>query len=305
MPDSYYDPPISDLNSEIDEEESAKDKEPDAEPSLPEDDMASALEAFTKLQIPSDGESSGPRGLWNGFYYYGFSANHTDGIMGFRIDSIGDDNTFTGGGTDALADFDIKGSLKGQEISFLKEYQQLVQGDKLSWFYSGTTNDTCDTITGEWGRPPKAPLNETSETEPDGESGDSDDDGEGGNSTTGEGERDMLGTFTVQKKPAEYIRFRPSEEAILENKPRALWKFALDAVTDSLSQHTLRWSTLEKRRNQRRRFILLWTEYQARGLSNTSEYEELHKLETQLSPVDLRFYRYLSRMVESRKVVHQ
>lgn len=306
MPDGRYDVPISDLNSEA-EEEPSKDagveadvEEKDDNHSFvyqeDEDDIESALKVSAELETSIIDQSlTGLVGVWHGFYYYGFYSSDTDGVMGFRIDSINEDNTFVGGGSDSLSGFTIKGKLNERRISFLKEYDRLVQRRKTSWFYSGKINNTFDAITGKWGDPSLAQAESS-------QANDNEDDDPKNSETDRE---DFLGRFTVQKKSAEFVRFRPSDKEFEENKPRALWKFALNAVMDSVSRRVLTWSTLKKRRDDRRLFINLWMEYEDNGLRNREDNEDLQMLQRQLSAVDLRLYRHLAQVFRSRTVQHQ
>ena len=234
------------------------------------DNDINSLEDVYKKANPNIPESPGLVGTWSGFCYYGSStASDIDGVTSFQIDCLDGQGKFTGGGRDFDGDFHIYGTIEGKTITFSKNYSQPVDGK--SYEYSGEINEGLDRIDqGKWGPVESVPS----------------------------------WIFALQKKSVEYVQFHPSGTKDGKTKLRLLWNFAIQVTLHRLSARTIRWSVLEKRRDQRRRFIALFKGSRAVGL-NASHAAELRTLQSTLSIADLTLYRRLALLEQDREVVHR
>lgn len=223
-------------------------------------------------------ESEGLVGEWNGFNYYG--SEDAGSMIGFWIEKVDVDGSLEGRGSDEAGYFTFTGTFTNSHLSFTQEY--FPPRDR-KWSYNGEVSEDCDDITGRLG-----PLVEKRE-EIDGP----------------EGEPEFIGTFKVQRRSLAYMRFHPSNKAFQKNKPRALWKFALDSTLHEMSNGRLRlrWPALKTRRDQRQKFISLHMEWEDNGLDD-EEAEEYNELRKSFLSADLRYYLSLAKLVRGREVVH-
>ncbi|TIC36939.1 hypothetical protein E3Q08_04156 [Wallemia mellicola] len=109
----------------------------------------------------------------------------------------------------------------------------------------------------------------------------------------------MVDTFHFHIRQSQYRHFRPSEEALLENKPRALLKFAGKAILNEVHERNRKWTWayFAERRDDRRLYVELWKEKKEneRLQKPAERSEELVKLEEKLRYEDIRFYRSIAR----------
>ena len=237
------------------------------------------------------GVSSGQlTGAWTGACSY--PDGSSDGIMKFSITTHDSDGAFEGSGTDALGDFVIVGVIQLSAVVFLHKY---TTGGCTQWRYEGEITAENDEMTGCWGKPgeDESILSSTLIF------------ANGGH----------IGSFRLSQRPIEYFQFRPRPEEFAENNARALWKYALNSVIHGVRVRNLSWEYIRDRRDQRLRFIELYTRRRemlggwGEQLSyweplDSLEDEELDLLERTLNPADLRFYRSIARFYFRRETVH-
>jgi hypothetical protein len=99
------------------------------------------------------------------------------------------------------------------------------------------------------------------------------------------------GLAVLSRTAEETLRFRPAPSAFRENKARALWDYATDAVLDSVRRKWLSPSYLSERRRHREKFLHLAkrNEYCGRPLDD-AETDELLRIRQRLRWSDVRFY---------------
>ncbi|KAA1090635.1 hypothetical protein PGT21_008107 [Puccinia graminis f. sp. tritici] len=109
-----------------------------------------------------------------------------------------------------------------------------------------------------------------------------------------------LDLFHFYTRHREYLRFRPSEQDMTDNKAKALWSFALAVTKHEVHQkaYKLSWDYLRQRRDDRKMYIGLFKAVQQGTLPEDTP--ELMELEQRLDYQDIRFYRSLARS-EMRK----
>ena len=223
-------------------------------------------------------ESQSLLGEWTGFCAHGFSSStETEGTMFCRIEKGNLDGSVGGVGSDPLGDFSITGTFKHPHVSLIAVYMNMqpLGANVTKRLFEGVVTENYRDITGKCG-----PFMENREE----------------NNDVGEEVR-FLGTFKLNRRSLAYAHLRPSEVAFQNNKPRALWKFALDSTLHALSGNTLRWSLLNTRRDQRQRFIALFIESQQDRPLDSKLAKEYSILQESLSEMDLRYYYSLAKIL--------
>jgi len=109
-----------------------------------------------------------------------------------------------------------------------------------------------------------------------------------------------LDLFHFYTRHREYLRFRPSEQDMAENKAKALWTFALAVTKHEVHQRAYKssWDYFRQRRDDRKTYIGFFKAVQQGALPEDTP--ELMELEQRLDYQDIRFYRSLARS-EMRK----
>ncbi|RPD68335.1 hypothetical protein L226DRAFT_346944 [Lentinus tigrinus ALCF2SS1-7] len=116
------------------------------------------------------------------------------------------------------------------------------------------------------------------------------------------------GTFFLTRRPVEYLLSCPSDEEFTANRPRALWKLALNATLRAMQSRTLSWGRLSARRKQRQQYveILLQKRRQPgpwRG-QDVEEAQEWTQLIKGIHPDDLHLWRCIATYQLRRDVIH-
>ncbi|KAJ7584946.1 hypothetical protein C8J56DRAFT_1053351 [Mycena floridula] len=96
----------------------------------------------------------------------------------------------------------------------------------------------------------------------------------------------------------------PSPGALKSNKPRALWKFALDAIQARIRKKNLPWCFFEDRRRQRHSFIALFLRTRFGRPLTDKETEELRRIQHGLTNVDNLFYLSVAKLQVRKSVFH-
>ncbi len=128
--------------------------------------------------------------------------------------------------------------------------------------------------------------------------------------------RDLISVtdlFHFYTRQAQYRRFRPSPQALKENRPRALLRFAGQAILNEVHERHRVWSWehFRERRDDRKAYVSHFKEQEKLARQHnqhqagvappqTSSDAELAELEKKLSYEDIRFYRSIARQ-ELRK----
>ena len=229
---------------------------------------------------------------WRGFYQAeGDSFRCSAGHLDFALP--GGDGVFSGSGLDSLGPFTIFGKREGSHVAFTKTYSEQTSGREFT--YEGFVGGENDTITGDYcfGRPVTKDT-----TFPIISSADS------------------AGTFSLHLRPLYYFSYRPHQGEFDYHKPRALWKFALNAVLHAvrIQAKQTSWDFFRDRRDQRRKYAQLYMHFDElfgadKGvpvLPHMTEEQclELANLETSLTTADLLFYRSMARCAMRRRVIH-
>ena len=111
------------------------------------------------------------------------------------------------------------------------------------------------------------------------------------------------GVFVLKRTPGHILRFRPALSILSENKPKALWDYAIRASLHLVRKRRWSWSFFKERREIRRRYIDLAMRDDGFGHPcSPEEKKELAKAVQLLSATDARFY-HLLRILKERPLM--
>ncbi|ORY90221.1 hypothetical protein BCR35DRAFT_261800 [Leucosporidium creatinivorum] len=106
----------------------------------------------------------------------------------------------------------------------------------------------------------------------------------------------MVDLFHFYIRQREYRPFRPPQKEIDQNKERALWKFAINAIKTEVHEKNKKWSWayFEERRDDRKEYVRLFKE-KSLNKATPDDASKLTALEVKLGYKDIRFYRSIAR----------
>lgn len=106
----------------------------------------------------------------------------------------------------------------------------------------------------------------------------------------------MVDLFHFYVRQREYQRFRPPPQVFEGNKPRALLRFALDAIRSEVHERNRKWSWdyFRERRDDRREYLRVF-KLKEKEQATQEDHDSLEALERKLEYTDIRFYRSLAR----------
>ena len=70
-----------------------------------------------------------------------------------------------------------------------------------------------------------------------------------------------VGPMEFRRIPPRYLTVYPSIKELSDNKPRALWGFAIAAIRDDVRRERWSWSYFAQRRDDRKTMLSLWLRY--------------------------------------------
>jgi hypothetical protein len=100
-----------------------------------------------------------------------------------------------------------------------------------------------------------------------------------------------VGNMEFRRIPARYFTVYPCTKELRDNKPRALWRFAIAAVRNDIRRDRWSWSHFLQRRDERKAVISLLVRSRWFGTPlSDEEAETLHVIARGLIPADAFFY---------------
>ncbi|KAJ7584970.1 hypothetical protein C8J56DRAFT_139201 [Mycena floridula] len=112
------------------------------------------------------------------------------------------------------------------------------------------------------------------------------------------------GVFMYKRMLPDNFCYYPPPGALKSNKPRALWKFALDAIQADIRKKNLPWCFFEDRRRQRHSFIALFLRTRFGRPLTDEETEVLRRIQHGLTNADNLFYLSVAKLQVRKTVVH-
>ncbi|KAI1787462.1 hypothetical protein LXA43DRAFT_1029206 [Ganoderma leucocontextum] len=270
-------------------------------------------------------------GHWSGAFAY-------NGVnWGRRRPAHEEDGGVSGSGTDAFGPFAVKGTLVGEQLTFVKEYTILQDGTKVAWRYQGTLDEERDGITGTWGSPDEESHNgedtdcwsppaedesglqdggEVCEGEEEGEEGGSDEAGDEEDLGVGMGRTPMvlpreslpLRQLRAGRSFSSVVRWSTSSHAPLTKNShktdRGRSGSSLSTTSSEVVQsRTLSWRGLSERRRQRRRYVEL-VKFKEQFPMDSGTAQEWADLVKGIHPDDLHLWHCIATYQDRRDPVH-
>jgi hypothetical protein len=201
-------------------------------------------------------------GTWNG-YFYDHEGVHweTHAMTTFVLVPAEGERNFKAEVWSLKGRQKIIGSWSKGEDNVLQIKFKLLYSSGLfpPVFFDGRFDPECDALTGVWGVSVEL--------------------------------ESSLGKMEFRRFPPCYLAVYPSIKEIREDKPRALWRFAIAAVRDDIRRDHWAWSYFSQRRNDRKTIVSLLVRSRWFGPPlNAEESETVHVLARRLMPSDACFY---------------
>ncbi|KAK7040772.1 hypothetical protein VNI00_009678 [Paramarasmius palmivorus] len=239
-------------------------------------------------------------GHWSGQYSYG-GIREDDGLLSFTVSEQNIDRTFVGSGMDTYGPFTVEGYVEGNWVKFNKKYQLLQHGQEVAWRYEGVVTEDFDEVKGRWGYPadfntPQIDSKDSGSEEDSEGNRDSEESrdavGNGDTQETGEDSKiKSQFTFFLKHRPIEYLLSCPAQEEFIQNRPKALWKLALNASVRTVREKKLSWDVIAARRHQRQRYIEMAKTLEKFGRIHPDNTNEWHELLKTAHPNDIALWR--------------
>lgn len=117
---------------------------------------------------------------------------------------------------------------------------------------------------------------------------------------------DPFGKMEFRRIPARYFTVYPCIKELRDNKPRALWRFAIAAVRNDIRRDRWSWSYFRQRRDDRQAVIALLVRSRWFGTPLSNEEDEtLHLIARSLMPADAFFYDSRIDYIRAHTWVHE
>jgi hypothetical protein len=108
------------------------------------------------------------------------------------------------------------------------------------------------------------------------------------------------------KIPPRYLTVYPTIKELSDNKPRALWGFAIAAVRNDIRRERWSWSYFSRRRDDRKTVLTLVTRYLYFGEPlNSEEIQRCCATTQRLTPADACFYGSRVDYIRANTWVHE
>jgi hypothetical protein len=115
-----------------------------------------------------------------------------------------------------------------------------------------------------------------------------------------------FGKMEFRRIPPRYLTVYPSIKELRDNKPRALWRFAIAAVRNDIRRDRWAWSYFSQRRNERKTVVSLLVRSRWFGPPlSAEETGTLHAIVRRLMPGDACFYHSKVDHIRACTCVHE
>jgi hypothetical protein len=113
------------------------------------------------------------------------------------------------------------------------------------------------------------------------------------------------GPMEFRRIPPRYLTVYPTIKELSDNKARALWGFAIEAVRNDIRRERWTWSYFSQRRDDRNTFISLVTRNYYYGVPlNAEEIQRCCVVSQRLTPADACFYGSRIEYIRAKTWVH-
>jgi hypothetical protein len=197
-------------------------------------------------------------------------------MMTFVLEPSDGEQSFKANGWSNRGRFDIAGSWSKGENDVVKVHFKMSFKVAI-WnnvFFNGQFDPVRDALTGTWGY-----LAELESS---------------------------IAPMEFRRIEPRYLAVYPSIKELADNKPRALWKFAIAAVRNDIRQQRCSWSYIAQRRDDRRTVVSFTVRYLFFG--KPLDGEEIQKLcatVQRLTPADACFYGSMAYRKRAYTLMHE
>jgi hypothetical protein len=173
-------------------------------------------------------------GHWHGYFYEDDGTRETSGtdsMMTFVLEPADGEHEFKANGWSNRGRYTITGFWSKGENDVTKIKSKTTFHDGL-WsvvFFNGRFDAERDALTGIWGLSADA--------------------------------ENSNGPMEFRRIPPRYLTVYPSIKELSDNKPRALWRFAIAAVCNDIRRERWSWSYFAQRRDDRKTILSLAVRY--------------------------------------------
>jgi hypothetical protein len=203
-------------------------------------------------------------GHWHGYFYENGGVRGTQGtdsMMTLVLEPADGERDFKVNGWSIRGRFTFTGSwtMGENDVTQVKLKMSHQIAFSIPIFFNGHFDPERDALTGVWGY--------SDELE------------------------SSMGPVEFRRIPPRYLTVYPSIKELSDNKPRALWKFAIAAVRNDIRRQRCSWSYFAQRRDDRETVISFVIRYIFFGKPlNEEEVQKLCTAIQRLTPADACFY---------------
>ncbi|PCH37803.1 hypothetical protein WOLCODRAFT_64720 [Wolfiporia cocos MD-104 SS10] len=108
------------------------------------------------------------------------------------------------------------------------------------------------------------------------------------------------GQFVMSRLPTQALSYRPQPSEVIENRTKALWRFALAAAEEEALRRTFSWTYFRRRRDERHQYITLLSRIFGGESLDQNEVAQIRQLRQRLSPADAVFYELVWTLASTR-----
>jgi hypothetical protein len=113
------------------------------------------------------------------------------------------------------------------------------------------------------------------------------------------------GPMEFRRIPPRYLTVYPTIKELSDNKPRALWGFAIEAVRNDIRRERWTWSYFSQRRDDRKTYISLGIRIYYFGVPlNAEEIQRCCIVSQRLTPADACFYGSIIEYIRAKTWIH-
>ena len=217
-------------------------------------------------------------GHWHGYFYEGEGVHWSDESMTTIVLEPGDDEQdIRGKAWSCRRRFKVNGSWsKGEndiiQIEFKMSPFETAHVDPFC--FNGRFDPERDALTGVWGMTELETSN-------------------------------SVGPMEFRRILPRYLTAYPTIKDLRDDKPRALWKFAIAAVRSDIRRESWSWSYFSQRRDDRKTMLSLAIRYYDFGKPlSDEEFDQMVTTAKRLTPADACFYESRSNYIRAHTWVH-
>jgi Vacuolar sorting-associated protein 13, N-terminal len=217
-------------------------------------------------------------GHWHGYFYEREGVHWSDESMTTIVSDPGDgEQDISGKAWSCRRRFNVNGSWsKGEndiiQVEFKMSSFETAYADPFC--FNGRFDPERDALTGVWGM-------------------------------SGPETSSSVGPMEFRRIPPHYLTAYPTIKDLTDDKPRALWKFAIAAVRNDIRRESWSWSYFSQRRDDRNTILSMAIRYYNFGTPlSAEEFDRMVTTTKRLTSADACFYESRSNYIRVHTWVH-